>query len=209
MRGFISLLARSLDGQPPDAVARIPNDLLDQLGLSETLGMTRTQGLTAILHRIKTLRGLGGHLMLGVLEVAGRGSGFLRRREASYLPSHGDVHVGERLIRQYRAPNRRRDRRFGAARPPRERAPSLETITTVLGKSTRDPPSSGPSSAGWVRYIPTSSSGSRPPVPGRPILTIPTGSSTCCALWARASGRSSSHRPRPAKRWCCSPSPRA
>ena len=53
VRGFISLLARSLDGQPPEAVARIPNDLLDQLGLSETLGMTRTQGLTAILHRIK------------------------------------------------------------------------------------------------------------------------------------------------------------
>jgi cysteine desulfuration protein SufE len=54
VRGFISLLARSLDGQPPDAVARIPNDLLDQLGLSETLGMTRTQGLSAILHRIKS-----------------------------------------------------------------------------------------------------------------------------------------------------------
>ena len=53
VRGFISLLARTLEGQPPDAVARIPNDLLDQLGLSETLGMTRTQGLTAILHRIK------------------------------------------------------------------------------------------------------------------------------------------------------------
>jgi cysteine desulfuration protein SufE len=53
VRGFISLLARSLDGETPEAVARIPNDLLDQLGLSETLGMTRTQGLTAILHRIK------------------------------------------------------------------------------------------------------------------------------------------------------------
>lgn len=53
VRGFISLLARSLDGAPPDEVARIPDDLLDQLGLSETLGMTRTQGLTAILHRIK------------------------------------------------------------------------------------------------------------------------------------------------------------
>ena len=31
----------------------MPDDLLDQLGLSETLGMTRTQGLTAILQRIK------------------------------------------------------------------------------------------------------------------------------------------------------------
>ncbi len=54
VRGFISLLARSLDGQSPEAVSRIPNDLLDQLGLSETLGMTRTQGLNAILHRIKS-----------------------------------------------------------------------------------------------------------------------------------------------------------
>ena len=53
VRGFISLLARSLDGASPEAVARVPDDLLDQLRLSETLGMTRTQGLTAILHRIK------------------------------------------------------------------------------------------------------------------------------------------------------------
>ena len=53
VRGFISLLARSLDNQTPDAVAQLPDDLLDQLGLSETLGMTRTQGLTAILNRIK------------------------------------------------------------------------------------------------------------------------------------------------------------
>lgn len=54
VRGFVSLLARTLEGQTPDAVAQLPMDLLDQLGLSETLGMTRTQGLTAILHRIKS-----------------------------------------------------------------------------------------------------------------------------------------------------------
>ncbi|HWB43728.1 MAG TPA: SufE family protein, partial [Gemmatimonadales bacterium] len=53
VRGFVSLLARSLDGASPEVVAQVPDDLLDQLGLSETLGMTRTQGLTAILHRIK------------------------------------------------------------------------------------------------------------------------------------------------------------
>jgi cysteine desulfuration protein SufE len=53
VRGFISLLAKSLDGAAPADVARIPDDLLDQLGLSETLGMNRTQGLTAILYRIK------------------------------------------------------------------------------------------------------------------------------------------------------------
>ena len=53
VRGFISLLAKSLEGAAPDVVAHVPDDLLDQLGLSETLGMTRTQGLTAILYRIK------------------------------------------------------------------------------------------------------------------------------------------------------------
>jgi cysteine desulfuration protein SufE len=53
VRGFVSLLARTLEGQTPDTVAQLPLDLLDRLGLSETLGMTRTQGLTAILHRIK------------------------------------------------------------------------------------------------------------------------------------------------------------
>ena len=54
VRGFVSLLARTLDGETPDAVSRLPLDLLDQLGLSEALGMTRTQGLTAILHRVKS-----------------------------------------------------------------------------------------------------------------------------------------------------------
>ena len=53
VRGFISLLAKSLDGAGPAEVARVPDDLLDQLRLSETLGMNRTQGLTAILYRIK------------------------------------------------------------------------------------------------------------------------------------------------------------
>jgi cysteine desulfuration protein SufE len=54
VRGFVSLLARTLEGQTPGEVAQLPMDLLDRLGLSETLGMTRTQGLTAILHRIKS-----------------------------------------------------------------------------------------------------------------------------------------------------------
>ena len=53
VRGFISLLIRTLDGRPPSAVAAVPDDLLDQLGLTETLGMNRTQGLSAILSRVK------------------------------------------------------------------------------------------------------------------------------------------------------------
>jgi transcription termination factor Rho len=72
--------------------------------------------------------------MLGVLEVAGRGSGFLRRREASYLPANGDVHVGERLIRQHGL--RTGDEIAGSVRPgSKGKGPSLETVTSVQGKS--------------------------------------------------------------------------
>jgi len=38
---------------------------------------------------------------LGVFQLAARGNGFLRRREAGYLPAPNDVLVGERVIRQY------------------------------------------------------------------------------------------------------------
>lgn len=53
VRGFVSLLVSKLTGRTAAEVAAVPNDLLDQLALGETLGMMRTQGLTAILGRIK------------------------------------------------------------------------------------------------------------------------------------------------------------
>lgn len=53
VRGFLALLIRQLHGATPADVAATPDDLLEQLGLSQDLGMTRTQGLTAILGRIK------------------------------------------------------------------------------------------------------------------------------------------------------------
>jgi transcription termination factor Rho len=75
--------------------------------------------------------------MLGVLEVGGRGSGFLRRREAGYLPANGDVHVGERLIRQFGL--RPGDEIAGSVRSASKgKSPSLETITSVLGKPPAD-----------------------------------------------------------------------
>ena len=71
--------------------------------------------------------------MLGVLDITGRGSGFLRRREAGYLPSGGDVHVGERLIRQHRM--RAGDEIAGTVRPGgKGKGPSLDRVTTVLGR---------------------------------------------------------------------------
>ncbi len=71
--------------------------------------------------------------MLGVLELAGRGAGFLRRREAGYLPSNGDVHVGERLIRQHGL--RTGDEIEGETRPGgKGRGPTLERVTSVNGQ---------------------------------------------------------------------------
>jgi cysteine desulfuration protein SufE len=55
VRGFLSLLIKLLDGATVADVAAVPDDLLDQLRLSELLGMTRMQGLTAILGRVKKL----------------------------------------------------------------------------------------------------------------------------------------------------------
>jgi transcription termination factor Rho len=72
--------------------------------------------------------------MLGVLELTGKGSGFLRRREANYLPSSGDVHVGERLIRQFGL--RAGDEIDGSVRSSgKGRGPSLENVKTIEGRS--------------------------------------------------------------------------
>jgi transcription termination factor Rho len=71
--------------------------------------------------------------MLGVLELSGRGAGFLRRREAGYLPANGDVHVGERIVRQYGL--RAGDEIDGQARPGgKGRGPSLEKVTSINGR---------------------------------------------------------------------------
>ena len=60
VRGFLSLLIKQLHGATPTEVEATPDDLLEQLGLSQDLGMTRTQGLTAILRRVKnSVRGKG------------------------------------------------------------------------------------------------------------------------------------------------------
>lgn len=53
VRGFVSVLVNTLDGAPPDEVAELPLDLLNQMGIASLIGMTRTRGLTAILRRIK------------------------------------------------------------------------------------------------------------------------------------------------------------
>ena len=53
VRGFVSLLVHALDGASPADVAAVPDDLLHALRLDDALGMTRIQGLTAIVWRVK------------------------------------------------------------------------------------------------------------------------------------------------------------
>jgi cysteine desulfuration protein SufE len=53
VRGYVSFLVDLLNGMTPEEIEVIPNDLLNQLGLAQHLGMMRIQGLSAILPRIK------------------------------------------------------------------------------------------------------------------------------------------------------------
>jgi cysteine desulfuration protein SufE len=57
VRGFVSLLARAIHGATPQDVAAVPADLVDQLGLSEALGMTRMHGLSAMVVQLKRMAG--------------------------------------------------------------------------------------------------------------------------------------------------------
>ncbi len=133
VRGFISLLARTLDGVAPEDVARVPDDLLDQLGLSETLGHDPHPGTHRHPAPDQALRGRR-RLMLGVLELAGQGQrlpppprGGLpprRRRRARRRAGHPAV----------RAPRRRRDRRRRPRPGGKGRGPSLEKVTAINGR---------------------------------------------------------------------------
>lgn len=53
VRGFVSLLVEALDGATPEEVAATPDDLLQRIGIGQSLGMTRQRGLSAVLQRIK------------------------------------------------------------------------------------------------------------------------------------------------------------
>jgi cysteine desulfuration protein SufE len=55
VRGFVALLAKGLNGADLVTARNIPSDLLDQLKLGEALGMTRTQGLSAVVQRVKRM----------------------------------------------------------------------------------------------------------------------------------------------------------
>ncbi len=73
--------------------------------------------------------------MLGVLQLTDRSAGFIRRREASYLPSSDDVYVAPRMVRQFGL--RTGDEILGEVgrSPGRGKSPPLKTLTSVNGRS--------------------------------------------------------------------------
>ncbi len=54
VRGFVALLVEGLNGATVDEVLKVPNDLIDRIGLPEILGMLRVRGLNGVLRRVKT-----------------------------------------------------------------------------------------------------------------------------------------------------------
>jgi cysteine desulfuration protein SufE len=53
VKGFVGILVDAFNGQTPEMVLATPPDLLQRLGLLESLGMVRMRGLAAIQHHIR------------------------------------------------------------------------------------------------------------------------------------------------------------
>ncbi|UCC74693.1 MAG: transcription termination factor Rho [Gemmatimonadota bacterium] len=71
---------------------------------------------------------------LGILQLKDKGSGFVRCRDASYLPSDCDVHVGRKLIQRYDL--RTGDEIAGVVgkAPGKGKSPPLTEVTAVNGR---------------------------------------------------------------------------
>jgi cysteine desulfuration protein SufE len=54
VKGFVGILLQAFNGASPDVVLNVPQDLLKQLGLIESLGMVRARGLSAILYYVRS-----------------------------------------------------------------------------------------------------------------------------------------------------------
>jgi cysteine desulfuration protein SufE len=55
VRGLVAVMVAGLEGSSPADFSQLPDDLLGELGLQETLGMTRQRGVRAVVARIKQL----------------------------------------------------------------------------------------------------------------------------------------------------------
>ena len=86
------------------------------------------------LHQSHDERRVSTQESLGILEVLGRGSGFIRRRDAGYIPSNDDIYVGGRVIQKFGL--RTGDELAGEVgkRPKNGKSPPLVHLALVNGK---------------------------------------------------------------------------
>ena len=72
---------------------------------------------------------------LGILEVLGSGVGFIRRREASYLPTNNDVYVSQKIVQRFGL--RSGDEVAGqvGSPPGRGKSPPLTQVDSVNGRA--------------------------------------------------------------------------
>ena len=75
---------------------------------------------------------------LGILDVLGSGSGFIRRRQAGYVPSTEDIYVGAKLVQKFGL--RSGDELSGAVgpRPKNGKSPPLTQLGAVNGSPPED-----------------------------------------------------------------------
>ncbi len=75
---------------------------------------------------------------LGVLDVLGSGVGFIRRREASYLPTNNDVYVSQKLVQRFGLrPGDEITGQVGAA-PGRGKSAPLTQVDAVNGRPAQE-----------------------------------------------------------------------
>jgi cysteine desulfuration protein SufE len=54
VRGFVAMLVEGLDGATATEIRSVPENLVEQTGMTEILGMMRVHGLNGVLRRLKS-----------------------------------------------------------------------------------------------------------------------------------------------------------
>jgi cysteine desulfuration protein SufE len=69
VKGFVAIVAEAFTGATPEQILAVKQNVVQQLGLVEALGMVRMRGLNAILHyireRVRKAAESNGHVVSG------------------------------------------------------------------------------------------------------------------------------------------------
>jgi len=74
----------------------------------------------------------------GILELTGKGVGFIRLRQHGYQPSRDDIHVGQKMIQQLGLRTGDEIAGFAGQPPGRNKSATLRNVTTLNGRDPRE-----------------------------------------------------------------------